>query len=39
MDLARLAGFDSAGVICEIMGDDGTMSRVPQLMEFAKRFD
>jgi 3,4-dihydroxy 2-butanone 4-phosphate synthase/GTP cyclohydrolase II len=39
VDLARLAGLTPAGVICEIMGDDGTMSRVPQLMEFAKRFD
>jgi 3,4-dihydroxy 2-butanone 4-phosphate synthase / GTP cyclohydrolase II len=39
VDLARLAGFTPAGVICEIMGDDGTMSRVPQLMEFARRFD
>lgn len=37
VDLARLAGLKPAGVICEIMNDDGTMSRVPQLMEFAKR--
>ena len=37
VDLARLAGLYSAGVICEIMNDDGTMSRVPQLMEFAKK--
>ncbi|HET7319378.1 MAG TPA: bifunctional 3,4-dihydroxy-2-butanone-4-phosphate synthase/GTP cyclohydrolase II [Nitrospirota bacterium] len=36
VDLARLAGLRPAGVICEIMNDDGTMSRVPQLMEFAK---
>ncbi len=36
VDLARLAGLTPAGVICEIMNDDGTMSRVPQLMEFAK---
>ncbi len=36
VDLARLAGLYPAGVICEIMNDDGTMSRVPQLMEFAK---
>src|ERR1700747_778600 len=34
VDLARIAGLDPAGVICEIMGDDGTMSRVPQLHEF-----
>ena len=38
VDLARLAGLAPAGVICEIMNDDGTMSRVPQLMEFAKKF-
>lgn len=37
VDLARLAGLYPAGVICEIMNDDGTMSRVPQLMEFAKK--
>ena len=37
VDLARLAGLYSAGVICEIMNDDGTMSRVPELMEFAKK--
>lgn len=37
VDLARLAGLYPAGVICEIMNDDGTMSRVPQLMEFAER--
>ena len=36
VDLARLAGLYPAGVICEIMNDDGTMARVPQLMEFAK---
>jgi 3,4-dihydroxy 2-butanone 4-phosphate synthase/GTP cyclohydrolase II len=39
VDLARLAGLTPAGVICEIMNDDGTMSRVPQLMEFSKKFD
>jgi 3,4-dihydroxy 2-butanone 4-phosphate synthase/GTP cyclohydrolase II len=39
VDLARLAGLYPAGVICEIMNDDGTMSRVPQLMQFAKKFD
>jgi len=38
VDLARLAGLYPAGVICEIMNDDGTMSRVPHLMEFAKKF-
>ena len=36
VDLARLAGLYPAGVICEIMNDDGTMARVPDLMEFAK---
>jgi len=36
VDLARLAGMVPAGVICEIMNDDGTMARVPQLIEFAK---
>ncbi len=38
VDLARLAGLYPAGVICEIMNDDGTMARVPHLMEFAKKF-
>jgi len=37
VDLARLAGKYPAGVICEIMNDDGTMARVPDLVEFAKR--
>ncbi len=37
VDLARLAGLYPAGVICEIMNDDGTMARVPQLAEFARR--
>jgi len=39
VDLARLAGLYPAGVICEIMNEDGTMSRVPQLTEFAKKHD
>jgi 3,4-dihydroxy 2-butanone 4-phosphate synthase/GTP cyclohydrolase II len=39
VDLARLAGFDPAGVLVEIMNDDGTMARLPQLMEIAKKFD
>jgi len=38
-DLARLAGRKTAGVICEIMNEDGTMSRTPQLIEFAKKHD
>ncbi|MFN7996490.1 MAG: 3,4-dihydroxy-2-butanone-4-phosphate synthase [Bryobacteraceae bacterium] len=37
VDLARLAGLTSAGVICEIMNEDGTMARVPQLQEFCRR--
>jgi len=37
VDLARLAGLTHAGVICEIMNDDGTMSRVPELMKFAEK--
>jgi len=36
VDLARLAGLYPAGVICEILNPDGTMARVPQLVEFAK---
>lgn len=36
VDLAKLAGLYPAGVICEIMNDDGTMARVPQLMEYVK---
>jgi 3,4-dihydroxy 2-butanone 4-phosphate synthase/GTP cyclohydrolase II len=36
VDLARLAGLTSAGVICEIMNPDGTMARVPELTRFAK---
>ncbi|MCZ6872686.1 MAG: bifunctional 3,4-dihydroxy-2-butanone-4-phosphate synthase/GTP cyclohydrolase II [bacterium] len=38
VDLARLAGLTPAGVICEIMNDDGTMARVPQLMVLAEKF-
>jgi 3,4-dihydroxy 2-butanone 4-phosphate synthase / GTP cyclohydrolase II len=37
VDLARIAGLNPAGVICEIMNDDGTMARVPELAKFAKR--
>ncbi len=39
VDLARLAGFEPAGVLVEIMNDDGTMARLPELMEIAKKFD
>jgi len=37
VDLSRLAGLSPAGVICEIMNDDGTMARVPQLAKFARK--
>jgi 3,4-dihydroxy 2-butanone 4-phosphate synthase/GTP cyclohydrolase II len=37
VDLARIAGLYPAGVICEIMNDDGTMARVPELTSFARR--
>jgi 3,4-dihydroxy 2-butanone 4-phosphate synthase/GTP cyclohydrolase II len=39
IDLARLAGFEPAGVIVEILNEDGTMARLPQLMTIAKKFD
>jgi 3,4-dihydroxy 2-butanone 4-phosphate synthase/GTP cyclohydrolase II len=39
VDLARIAGLYPAGVICEIMNDDGTMARVPQLTRFARRHE
>jgi 3,4-dihydroxy 2-butanone 4-phosphate synthase/GTP cyclohydrolase II len=37
VDLARMAGLAPAGVICEIINDDGSMARTPQLIEFAKK--
>src|SRR6202167_349844 len=37
VDLARIAGLDPSGVICEIMNDDGTMARIPQLTEFCRQ--
>jgi 3,4-dihydroxy 2-butanone 4-phosphate synthase/GTP cyclohydrolase II len=37
VDLARMAGCQPAGVICEIQNDDGTMSRLPELIEFSKK--
>ena len=37
VDIARLAGLIPSGVICEIMNDDGTMARLPDLVEFAKK--
>src|ERR1700677_4509793 len=36
VDLARLAGLDHSGVICEVMNDDGSMARIPQLIEFCR---
>ena len=38
VDVARLAGLNPSGVICEIMNEDGTMSRLPDLVAFAQRF-
>src|SRR5215468_5002206 len=37
VDIARIAGLEPAGVICEIMNEDGTMARVPELTKFAKK--
>jgi 3,4-dihydroxy 2-butanone 4-phosphate synthase/GTP cyclohydrolase II len=39
VDLAKLAGLSPAGVICEIVNDDGTMARVPDLIKFCKKHD
>jgi len=39
VDISRLAGKDPSGVICEIMNDDGTMARLPELIVFAKKFN
>lgn len=39
VDLARLAGYKPAGILVEILNEDGSMSRLPQLMEIAKKFD
>jgi 3,4-dihydroxy 2-butanone 4-phosphate synthase / GTP cyclohydrolase II len=39
VDLARLAGLDPAGVICEVMNEDGTMARVPDLIAYCERHD
>ncbi len=38
VDLARLAGLSAGGVICEIMNEDGTMARVPQLLQFCSQY-
>jgi len=39
MDLTKMAGLFPSGTICEIMNEDGTMSRMPDLMKFSKKFD
>lgn len=39
IDIARIAGFEPAGVLVEIMNEDGTMARLPELMKIAERFD
>src|SRR6201991_4477518 len=39
VDLARLAGYESVGVLVEIMNEDGTMARLPQLKKIAEKFD
>lgn len=39
VDMARIAGLYPAGVICEVMNEDGTMARLPELKEFAKKHD
>src|ERR1700730_2016683 len=39
VDLSRIAGLNPSGVICEIMNEDGSMARVPQLLEFCKQHD
>ncbi|TVZ59983.1 3,4-dihydroxy 2-butanone 4-phosphate synthase/GTP cyclohydrolase II [Flavobacteriaceae bacterium MAR_2010_105] len=39
VDLARLAGFEPAGILVEILNEDGTMARLPQLLKVAKKFD
>jgi len=39
IDLARLAGFEPAGVLVEVMNEDGSMARLPQLLEIAKKFN
>lgn len=39
IDLAELAGFEPAGVICEVMNDQGEMARLPELLEMAKKWD
>lgn len=38
VNLARLAGYKAAGVICEITNDDGSMARAPEIVTFAQKF-
>src|SRR5207302_5658962 len=38
VDLARLAGLNPAGVVCEVVNDDGTMARVPELVDYCARY-
>jgi 3,4-dihydroxy 2-butanone 4-phosphate synthase / GTP cyclohydrolase II len=37
VDLARLAGLNAAGVVCEVMNEDGTMARVPDLIPYCEK--
>src|SRR5213075_620482 len=39
VDLARLAGLNPAGVVCEVMNEDGTMARVPDLIPYCERHE
>ncbi|MDA3879445.1 MAG: bifunctional 3,4-dihydroxy-2-butanone-4-phosphate synthase/GTP cyclohydrolase II [Prolixibacteraceae bacterium] len=39
VDLARMAGLEPAGILVEVMNDDGTMARLPELLEIAQKFD
>ena len=39
VDLSRLAGLQPSGIICEIMNEDGSMARMPELVQFAKKHD
>jgi len=39
VDLAKLAGFQPAAVLCELTNDDGTMARAPEVVAFAKKFN
>jgi 3,4-dihydroxy 2-butanone 4-phosphate synthase/GTP cyclohydrolase II len=39
VDLAKLAGLHPAGILCELVNDDGTVQRLPEIMEFSRKFD